>query len=147
MPQLQLPLFADGLTPINEDLAFQRQDGQVVYYHGLMPVFQQGERDLKSFRMFTSPLIANGTARQRDIVPALGVPLGETIHEGASRTRDSGFFPAAAAAVSERVDAASETAGTGIVGRRRKRAKGEPRGRCSGPHLAPSDSRRPASRI
>jgi hypothetical protein len=75
MPQLQLPLFPDGLTPINEDLAFQRKDGQVVYFHGLMPVFQHGERDLKSFRMFTSQLIGTGTARQRDIVQAFGVPL------------------------------------------------------------------------
>jgi hypothetical protein len=75
MPQLQLPLFPDGLTPINEDLAFQRQDGRVVYFHGLMPVFQHDEKDLRSFRMFTSQLIANGTVRQRDIVQAFGVPL------------------------------------------------------------------------
>jgi hypothetical protein len=75
MPQLQLPLFADGLISINEDLAFQREDGRVIYFHGLMPVFQHGEKDLKSFRMFTSQLIANGTARQRDIVQAFGVPL------------------------------------------------------------------------
>ena len=69
MPQLQLPLFPDGLTPINEDLAFQRQDGQVVYFHGLMPVFQDGEKDLKSFRMFTNQLIATGTAPD---IPATG---------------------------------------------------------------------------
>jgi transposase len=75
MPQLQLPVFAEGLTSINEDLAFRRQDGQVVYFHGLMPVFQHGEQDLKSFRMFTSQLIAQGTVRQRDIVQAFGVPL------------------------------------------------------------------------
>ena len=75
MPQLQLPIFPNGLTSITEDLAFQREDGKVVYFHGLMPVFQHGERDLKSFRMFTSQLIANGTVRQRDIVRAFGVPL------------------------------------------------------------------------
>jgi len=75
MPQLQLPIFPNGLTSITEDLAFQREDGKVVYFHGLMPVFQHGERDLKSFRMFTSQLIANGTVRQRDIVHAFGVPL------------------------------------------------------------------------
>ena len=75
MPQLQLPIFPNGLTSITEDLAFQREDGRVVYFHGLMPVFQHGERDLKSFRMFTSQLIANGTVRQRDIVRAFGVPL------------------------------------------------------------------------
>jgi DNA invertase Pin-like site-specific DNA recombinase len=60
---------------ITEDLAFQREEGKVVYFHGLMPVFQHGEKDLKSFRMFTSQLIANGTVRQRDIVRAFGVPL------------------------------------------------------------------------
>ena len=75
MPQLQLPIFTDGLTSITEDLAFQRADGRVVYFHGLMPVFQHDERDLKSFRMYTSQLIANGTVRQRDIVRAFGVPL------------------------------------------------------------------------
>jgi predicted transcriptional regulator len=75
MPQLQLPVFPEGLTLINEDLAFQREDGQVVYFHGLMPVFQHEEKDLRSFRMFTSQLIANGTVRQRDIVQAFGVPL------------------------------------------------------------------------
>ena len=75
MPQLRLPLFADGLISINEDLAFQREDGRVIYFHGLTPVFQHDEKDLRSFRMFTSQLIANGTARPRDIVQAFGVPL------------------------------------------------------------------------
>jgi hypothetical protein len=75
VPQLQLPIFPQGLTSITEDLAFQREDGKVVYFHGLMPVFQHDEKDLRSFRMFTSQLIANGTARQRDIEQAFGVPL------------------------------------------------------------------------
>jgi transposase len=75
MPQLQLPIFPDGLTSITEDLAFHREDGQVVYFHGLLPVFGHDQKDLRSFRMFTSQLIANGTVRQRDIVRAFGVPL------------------------------------------------------------------------
>ncbi len=75
MAQLQLPVFPQGLTSITEDLAFQQEDGRVVYFHGLLPVFQHGEKDLKSFRMYTSQLIANGTVRQRDIVRAFGVPL------------------------------------------------------------------------
>jgi len=75
MPQLQLPVFPEGLTAINEDLEFQREQGRVVYFHGLLPVFQHEEKDLQSFRMFTSQLIANGTVRQRDIVQAFGVPL------------------------------------------------------------------------
>src|SRR5258708_12739291 len=75
MPQLQLPIFPQGLTSITEDLAFQREDGKVVYFHGMMAVFQHDEKDLKSFRLFTSQLIANGTVRQRDIVRAFGAPL------------------------------------------------------------------------
>jgi hypothetical protein len=43
--------FPGGLTFITEDLAFQREDGKVVYFHGLMPVFQHDETDLKSFRV------------------------------------------------------------------------------------------------
>jgi transposase-like protein len=74
MPQLQLPVFPDGLTFITEDLAFQREDGKVFYFHGLMPVFQHEEKDLKTFRMYTSQLIASGQVRQRDIVRAFGVP-------------------------------------------------------------------------
>src|SRR5258708_39103319 len=75
MPQLQLPIFPQGLTSITEDLAFQREDGKVVYFHGMLPVFQHDEKDLKSFRLFSSQLIANGTVRQRDIARAFGVPL------------------------------------------------------------------------
>ena len=75
MPQLQLPMFPPGLSSITEDMAFQQEDGKVVYFHGLMPVFQHDAKDVKSFRMFTSQLIANGTVRQRDIVQAFGVPL------------------------------------------------------------------------
>lgn len=75
MPQLQLPLFREGLTSITEDLAVQRENGQVVYFHGLLPVFQHGEEDLRTFRMYTSQMIANGMARQGDIVQAFGVPL------------------------------------------------------------------------
>jgi transposase len=75
MPQLQLPIFPPGLTTITEDLAFQREDGKVVYFHGLLPVFQHDEKDLKTFRMYTSQLVANKTVRQQDIVRAFGVPL------------------------------------------------------------------------
>lgn len=75
MPQLQLPVFPAGLTPITNDIAFQRQDGKVVYFHGHLPVFQHDEKDLKTFRLFTSQLLANGTVRQRDIVRAFEVPL------------------------------------------------------------------------
>src|ERR1039458_958562 len=80
MPQLQLPIFPQGLTSITEDLAFQREDGMVVYFHGLLPVFQHAEKDLKTFRMYTSQLVANKTVRQQDIVRAFGVPFATVKH-------------------------------------------------------------------
>jgi len=69
-------MFADGLTPITEDLGFQREDGKIIYFHGLLPIFQHEEGDLKAFRMFTSQLISTGAVRQRDIVEAFRVPVG-----------------------------------------------------------------------
>jgi hypothetical protein len=72
MPQLQLPLFADGLTSINDNIAFQREGAQVVYFHGMMPVFQHGEKDVKSFRMFTSQMIANAVFYGVPIIAIVG---------------------------------------------------------------------------
>jgi hypothetical protein len=43
----------------------------VVYLYGSLPVFQQAEGDLQSFRLITSHLIDMGEARQVDIVNAL----------------------------------------------------------------------------
>lgn len=94
MPQLQLPVFPHGVTSITADLAFQPENGKVVYFHGLLPVFQHEREDLRSFRMFTSQLVANGTVRQRDIVRAFGVPLATVkrymkVHR---RQGTAGFF-------------------------------------------------------
>jgi hypothetical protein len=75
MPQLQLPVFPAGATEITPAMAVQKQDGTVFYLYGHLPVFQHAEQDLKSFRMFTSQLIVNGTVKQKDIVRTFGVPL------------------------------------------------------------------------
>jgi transposase-like protein len=75
MPQLQLPVFPAGATEITSEVAVQNQDGRGFYLYGHLPVFQHDEQDLKSFRMFTSQLIANGTVKQKDIVRTFGVPL------------------------------------------------------------------------
>jgi len=61
----------------------------VVYFHGLMPVFHHAESDLKSFRMYTSLLIDNGTVRQRDIVNVFQVPLA-TVKRYMKVYRDKG---------------------------------------------------------
>ena len=75
MPQLQLPLFPAGVTEINNQVAVQKSESKVWYLHGHLPVFQHEEQDLKTFRMYTSQMISNGTVRQMEIVKAFGVPI------------------------------------------------------------------------
>jgi hypothetical protein len=73
MPQTLLPIFPAEATPINELISFCKRDGAVYYFHGCMPVFTHGEKDLKSFRMYTSQLVVNGTCRQAELVRAFGI--------------------------------------------------------------------------
>jgi hypothetical protein len=74
MPQAQLPLFPAGSTRLNEHLEFIRRDGQVTYFNGQLPVFTHAEGDVASFRLFTSQLVANGSATPGEIQRAFGVP-------------------------------------------------------------------------
>ncbi len=94
MPQLQLPTFPAGATEITPAMAVEKREGTVYYLYGHLPVFQHAEEDLKSFRMFTSQLIANGTVKQKDIVRTFGVPL-ITVKRSAKLYRErgaAGFF-------------------------------------------------------
>jgi hypothetical protein len=75
MPQLQLPIFPAGVTEINNAVAVQKEEGTVYYLHGHLPVFHHPEQDVRSFRMFTSQMIAAGTVKPREIVCAFGVPM------------------------------------------------------------------------
>jgi transposase len=76
MPQLQLPMFPVGVTEINIRVAVEAKDGRVCYIHGHLPVFQHDEKDVWSFRMFTSQMIVNGTAKPKEIVRTFRVPMG-----------------------------------------------------------------------
>jgi len=98
MPQVQLPLFPVGTTALNDELAVERRDDQVVYYNGHLPVFTHRTEDVASFRFFTTQLMVNGTATQGQIVKAFGVPL-TTVKRycRAFRERGAGAFFAPAA--------------------------------------------------
>lgn len=75
MPQMQLPVFPAGVTEINNRIAVQSEAGKVWYIHGHLPVFHHDEHDVRSFRMFTSQMIVNGTVKPKEIVQAFGVPM------------------------------------------------------------------------
>ena len=72
---MQLPIFPAGVSEINARIAVQKEKGTVWYIHGHLPVFQHGEEDVRSFRMFTSQLIVNGTVKPQEIVKTFGVPM------------------------------------------------------------------------
>ena len=73
MPQLQLPLFPEGITLINQNIGFLREGATITYVYGNLPVFTHALDDMQSFRMFTSQLYINGSASQAEICRAFGV--------------------------------------------------------------------------
>jgi len=89
MPQLQLPIFPAGTTPIATELAFDCRDGKVTYVNGHLPVFQHGQEELTSFRLFTSQMEVNGTVSQAEIARAFPVP-SKTVKRYVKRLRERG---------------------------------------------------------
>jgi len=73
MPQMQLPVFYEGVNPITNDVGYERKEDAVVYYCGTMPVFSHAVDDLDSFRMIVSQLYVNGTVRQATIARAFHI--------------------------------------------------------------------------
>ena len=73
MPQLQLPIFPEGMTMINANLGVMTRDGTVTYIYGSLPIFSHATDDLKTFRLITSQLYVNGSVKQVDICRAFGV--------------------------------------------------------------------------
>jgi len=73
MAQLQLPVFPQGVTQLSTDLGVSCRDGRVTYFYGTLPVFTHGEKDVPSFRLFTSQLYLEGKVKQADLVKVFGV--------------------------------------------------------------------------
>jgi transposase-like protein len=73
MPQLQLPIFYEGINPISNDVGYEQRDGKIVYFCGTMPVFSHDIDDTAAFRTITSQLYVNGNVTQAQIVRAFGI--------------------------------------------------------------------------
>lgn len=89
MPQLQLPMFPQGVTVITANLAFGRDKDRVTYYHGTLPVFSHEKDDLATFRMITSQLIEAGHVTQAQIARVFGIAL-ITVKRSMKRYRENG---------------------------------------------------------
>jgi hypothetical protein len=72
MPQLQLPFFPDGVTPITPLLAFSKENGRITYFNGSLAVFAHDEQDIDSFRMITAQFCVNGNTQKRRSRAPLG---------------------------------------------------------------------------
>ncbi len=73
MAQLLLPLLPSGATAINDILSVRNENGSWYYFAGISPIFSHNEKDMASFRMFTSQLIVSGQCRNINIIKAFGV--------------------------------------------------------------------------
>jgi transposase len=71
--QRQLPVFPSEALEIAQGLSVVRNEGMVVYFSGMLPIFTHPEGDEPSFKMFLAQLCAQGTCHQADLVRALGV--------------------------------------------------------------------------
>ena len=124
MPQILLPLFPDGATQINARLSFVKRDGEVTYFHGVLPVFTHHEQDRPTFRMITAQFCVAGNAQQAEIVRAFGVTsisvkravkcyrtLGAAGFYASQKRRGAAVLtPAVLEAVQRQLDAGQDTA-------------------------------------
>jgi transposase-like protein len=90
MPQLQLPFFPQGMTLINSNIGFHREEGIITYFYGHLPVFRHDIDDHRSFRMITSQLYINGSVKQSEICRAFGIPAIK-VKRGVKLYRDKGI--------------------------------------------------------
>jgi transposase-like protein len=74
MPQLQLPLFPEGVTHINAELAFVKENDRITYFNGTMPVFVHDVDDHRTFKMITAQFCVTGNTKLVEISRAFGVP-------------------------------------------------------------------------
>jgi len=90
VPQLQLALFPEGITPINAEIGCECREGVATYFYGHLPLFQHPAADRASFRIVTSQMILNGTVREADIVRTFGVPR-ITVRRSVEKLREEGM--------------------------------------------------------
>lgn len=90
LPQALLPVIPDGATPVNECVSILRENEQWTYFYGLHPVFAHGERDRRSFRMFTAQMVERGMCQQVDIVRTFGVS-SNSVKRSVKKYREEGI--------------------------------------------------------
>ncbi len=90
MPQLQLPFFSQGVALINANIGFHREGDIITCFHGHLPVFRREVNDHRSFRMSTSQLYTNGSAKQSEICRTFSI-AAINVKQGVKLYREKGI--------------------------------------------------------
>ena len=78
------------MTLINCNIGFSREEDTITYFYGHLPIFRHEVDDNPSFRMITSQLYTNGSAKQSEICRAFGVtPI--SVKRGVKLYREKGI--------------------------------------------------------
>jgi transposase-like protein len=85
-----ITVFPQGMTLINANIGFHRGGDNITYFHGHLPVFRHGVDDQRSFRMITSQLYINGSAKQSEICRAFGI-AAINVKRGVKLYREKGI--------------------------------------------------------
>lgn len=72
------------------NLGVMTRNGTVTYIYGSLPIFSHAVDDMKTFRMITSQLYVNGSAKQTDICRAFGVSR-ISVKRSVKRYREKGI--------------------------------------------------------
>ena len=89
MPKIHLPIFENGFTYINPSISYEKREGTITYFNGMMPVFTHDEGDLSTFRMITSQFYINGHVTQSEICDSFSVP-SVTVKRAVKKYREEG---------------------------------------------------------
>ena len=85
-------MFPAGVTPITDELAFERRDGKIAYFNGQIAVFVHAEDDVATFRMITSQFCANGMRGNATSSGLRYLDQREACGEALSRTGRESFY-------------------------------------------------------
>lgn len=73
MPQQIFPSLNTGMTDINLMISVHCDEDVWTYFHGGLPIYSHGSKEVNMFKFITAQMIVSGGCRQIDIIETFGV--------------------------------------------------------------------------
>lgn len=89
MLQSWLQFFPEGFEPVNNNIAIQRHDGQVLFHTAMGPIFSYRENDRTGFRLALALLVSQSLVTPTELAKALKINRS-TIHRNVNRYKEDG---------------------------------------------------------